>query len=124
MKKKISYVLILALLMAFVLTSGVSAAGEITDDHQHLVPTIFMTEDQFAQLDVVKAGEVSTRITSCCDQRPSFAWSLLYTIHVYPSGGGLCQAVNYFGNKYCIYCGTIWESNVMYKQTGGCGSYH
>lgn len=59
----------------------------------------------------------------CCGMA-ELRWRYLYTMHIYPNGGGQCLSVAYVGDQYCINCGTIWQYETVYEQRSGCGKYH
>lgn len=92
------------------------------DDH---VSAKIITEKDFEQmLNNRSMGKIYMRTEPCCDENYHLVWRTTDIWHIYPEGGGLCQSVAYFGDQYCTNCGTVWQSDVCYRQTSGCGKYH
>lgn len=83
---------------------------------------VFMSQDEFGRLQL--AQNITPRYQICCTNGPALAWRNTGIWHIYPTGGGICAGVNYVGDQYCQLCGHVWQSNVIYKHTGGCGLYH
>lgn len=139
MKKRMSVLLILTALVVNVLSVTGLAASErsianpvtkehvgFQGEHTNSKPIITITEEEFKQLLQESSMEqAQPQAVTCCDRTPSLAWRHRSTMHITQQGGGQCLSLAYFGDQYCRWCGSIWQSNVCYEQTSsGCGQYH
>lgn len=110
----------LAVLSLFSLSLTAAAQGEISEK--------VITVDEFKQME--ETGNVSTnmhynsRAQACCDA-PRKVWRTTDIMHVMdPRQNNLCVSVLYVGDEYCTNCNSVWRSQIVYRQTGGCGQYH
>lgn len=138
MKKKVSVLLIIAVLVVSLFSvTGLASEGAILnrvdekhisyqDEYTNFLPRITITEEEFKQLlEQGSMEKIQPKTVTCCDGYPNLSWRHRSTMHIYPQGGGLCLSLAYFGDQYCTKCGSVWQSNVCYKQTSsGCGRYH
>lgn len=127
MKKKISVLLILTMMLASLFSVSALAVDEHINDkgeHADNMRILFMTEEEFQQLLSGHVGFMSPRLNYCCPNM-TLTWRITKEIHVFDSeNSGVCKFVYIYGDKYCTSCKTVWELNVKISSLSGCGKTH
>ncbi len=130
MKRLLSSLLVFTFIFVSLFSISALADDTIHSDltnqflHNHEeVPVIYITDNTFNEM-LLQSEIIEPLGVTCCDGSPVFSYKNTYSAHIWPSGGGICLGIAYFGDKYCVKCGSIWATNICYDQTGGCGRYH
>lgn len=121
MRKKLYLLFLPIFLMASSLTVFASSS-----DSQPPVKEQYISISDYQQMITDGTLKItgSPKSQACCDS-PRKVWRTVDILHVTdPSRNNLCVSVLYVGDQYCTNCNSVWQSGIVYRQTGGCGQYH